>query len=123
MSYERKVVEIEAVRLVSAIYDKEHYRVADKGEWLIVDGDVQLYMKDEDFHRTFVKKPPEKEIVTETVTVTQPIYVNPCPPVVYPQPCIDPWPWWKRGDIICWTDSSGYRTQHPYSDNSTNIVT
>lgn len=120
MSYERKVVEIEAVKLAKAIFDSENNRLADKGEWLIVDGDVQLYMKDEDFHKTFVKKPPEKEIITETITITQPqwtpIYVNPCPP----QPC-DPWPWWKRSDIICWGDSFGYITNH--SSNSTNIVT
>ena len=119
MSYERRIIEIEAVQLVRAIYDSEGNRLADKGEWIIVDGENQFYMKDEDFRKEFIKKPPEKEIVTETVTITQPygvpMYINPCPPV-YITPCSDPWPnwpWWKRGDIICWSDSKGYINTHP----------
>lgn len=118
MSYERKTIEVEAIQLIKAIFDSENNRLADKGEWLIVDGNQQLYMKDEAFRKEFVRKPPEKEVVIQTQTISTPsyIYVNPCPPINPWKPCPDYW--WQHGTGV-WCDSTGYSINH--SDSSAAI--
>jgi hypothetical protein len=120
MGYERKrPFEVEAIRLIRPVYDSEGKRLADTGEWIIIDGKEQYYMKDEDFCREFVKKAPETEIVVETEvqiqTYSYPIYIE---KPVWP-PCPQPWvrPWYDRN--IIWCDSTGYLTSH--SSDQTNI--
>ena len=109
--FERRLpIEVEAVRLIRPVYDSEGNRIADTGEWILVDGREQYYMKDEDFNREFVRKGPEvvveKEIQIQTLSY--PIYIE--KPVPYP--CPQPWikPWWDRG--VVWCDSSGYTKSH-----------
>jgi hypothetical protein len=109
--FERRLpLEVEAVRLIRPVYDSEGKRLADTGEWLLVDGKEQYYMKHEDFEREFVKKNPEKEVqVIHTTSVqSYPVYIE--KPVPYP--CPQPWirPFWDSG--VVWCDSKGYSTTH-----------
>jgi hypothetical protein len=110
--FERRLpTEVEAVRLIRAVYDSDRNKLADRGEWLLVDGQEQYYMKHEDFEREFVRKGPEKEVeyIHTTSIQSYPVYIE--KPVPYP--CPSPWirPWWERG--IVWCDTKGYLSAHP----------
>jgi hypothetical protein len=108
MSYKNKPAEVEAIKLSCAVFDSEGKRLADKGEWLIVDREQQFYMKDEDFHKVFIKVKPPVEVKKEVEYKPYPVYVEKiriepwCPPRI---------PWWNKPFV--WCDSHSYLKCHP----------
>lgn len=102
MSYERKSVEVEAIRLVAAIYDRDGGLLANQGEWLIVEGGQQFYMRDVDFHRHFSLKQESRSNI-----YFYPIYIE---KEVYPNRR-----YWEYPYV--WTSSTSYRSAH------TNLIT
>jgi hypothetical protein len=56
MSYVRKHKEVQAVKLQENLYDKRGKCVAQKGDWLVVEGREQYYMTDREFNEEFEAK-------------------------------------------------------------------
>ena len=108
-NFERRMTEVEAVRLKEAVYDAKGGRLADIGEWLLTDNFGQYYMRDVDFQREFVKKGPKVNTVIQKEVVRVP-----APPIIIREPCPDHWgwprPWWEQG--VVWCSSQGYTTTH-----------
>ena len=65
--------EVEAIQLQEDVYDSSGKLVAKKEDWLIVDGNTQYYLSNEEFTRKFK------------------LILGQCIP--YPYPYINPWPY------------------------------
>jgi hypothetical protein len=103
--YKRKPEYVEAIELQEPVYNKDGEKLADKGDFLVVEGENQRYYKREDFFKEFT-------LDTEPITIPYP-YPVPCPtspppcPPVYPDPGY-PYPWvdrWRQ-PYITWTTES-----------------
>lgn len=115
MGYERKKKDVQAIRLVMPVFDQRGRSIADKGDWLVVDGRDQIYMTDEEFHDEFQKKID----VSLPPIIIQRDY-PPYRPPYYPTPYwhYDERPFWETGRTICDSDNKWYNDVYFSSDTA-----
>lgn len=98
MEYQAKRKVVKAVKLCDAIYDVGGRQLANKGDWLVIEGTRQYYMTDKEFSEQFeaVAQLGGLKDLIDKYTPQKP-YTPPNPwPLPYPQP---QWPYGTRDSI------------------------
>jgi hypothetical protein len=91
MGYERKKKDVQAIRLIETVYGPRGQVLAEDGDWLVIEGNNQFYMTNDEFQEEFQQK--QEALTLPPIIIREKDYV----PLPYPVPCRPPYRryWWE----------------------------